>query len=129
WFDNSFENSNSIFELLTENMKSYARSKRPLSYLGNSEKKKIGMLDAEKNGNTLDRFFSTEKKNIQMNENDMNSHNDYLIEESNAIENNLMEDQEYEDEIEKIDKLLNDPSTASNGYKIKLKTYKIISNY
>ena len=63
-------------------MKSYVRSKRPLSYLGNSDrtkrrKKKIGMLDAEKNGNTLDRFLSTEK-NIQINE------------ESNAIENNLI---------------------------------------
>jgi hypothetical protein len=103
-------------------MKSYVRSKRPLSYLGNSDrtkrrKKKIGMLDAEKNGNTLDRFLSTEK-NIQINE------------ESNAIENNLMEYQKYEDEIEKIDELLNDLSIVSNGHKVKLKKhYKIILNY
>ncbi len=99
-------------------MKSYVRSKRPLSYLGNSDrtkrrKKKIGMLDAEKNGNTLDRFLSTEK-NIQINE------------ESNAIENNLMEYQKYEDEIEKIDELLNDLSIVSNGHKVKLKA---LQNY
>jgi hypothetical protein len=110
-------------------MKSYVRSKRPLSYLGNSDrtkrrKKKIGMLDAEKNGNTLDRFFFTEK-NIQMNENNMNSHND-LIEESNAIEINFMEYQKYEDEIEKIDELLSDPPISSNGYKVRLKA---LQNY
>jgi len=71
------------------------------------------MLDAEKNGNTLDRFLSTEK-NIQINE------------ESNAIENNLMEYQKYEDEIEKIDELLNDLSIVSNGHKVKLKA---LQNY
>ncbi|CAH1759546.1 7125_t:CDS:2 [Entrophospora sp. SA101] len=88
----------------SENTKSYARSKRPLSYLGNSirtrqRKKSIGRLDAEKNGSTLDNFFSTEK-NLQINENDMNSHND-LIEESNAVEINLVEHQKHEVELRK----------------------------
>ncbi|CAJ0912887.1 12550_t:CDS:2, partial [Entrophospora sp. SA101] len=66
YFDEEFENnSESLFQLLINNMKNY-KAKRPLTYHGNStrtqkRRKASTKENINKNGQTLDQFFILEK--------------------------------------------------------------------
>ena len=66
YFDEELENnSESLFQLLTNNMKNY-KDKRPLTYHGNSKstqkrRKALAKGNTNQNGQTLDWFFILEK--------------------------------------------------------------------
>ena len=70
YFDEEFENnSESLFQLLINNMKNY-KAKRPLAYHGNStrtqKRRKVSTKEnINKNGQTLDQFFILEKNSSE----------------------------------------------------------------
>ncbi|CAJ0823557.1 5110_t:CDS:2 [Entrophospora sp. SA101] len=80
YFDEEFENnSESLFQLLINNMKNY-KAKRPLTYHGNStrtqkRRKASTKENINKNGQTLDQFFILEKNSSKEMTQDNDSQN------------------------------------------------------
>jgi hypothetical protein len=128
YFDEELENnSESLFQLLTNNMNNY-KAKRPLTYHGNSKstqkRRKVSTKEnINKNGQTLDKFFILEKSSHE----EITQNNDP---QSSEIVNNELEivdnfqkklNINYNDLIKDIEIKLDQSSDVAKGYSLRLK--------
>lgn len=125
YFDEEFENnSESLFQLLINNMKNY-KAKRPLTYHGNStrtqkRRKASTKENINKNGQTLDQFFILEKNSSKEMTQDNDSQSSETVSNELEIVDNFQKIN-YDYLLKDIEIKLDESFDIAKSYNLRLK--------